>query len=201
MNIIKAMMFKHTFDLSVKSSHNGSTLNRMGYNSLPGRYRKPGRCKPHSNRKRCHTMRPGKMTKLQTNKLQTIDKQIGEAEDGSAQNSHGAGSGGCFSWRGSRARSGSQSPPHHPSQDTRAAPGTGSLPGHGLRLSQAMGPLGEPSSARLWGPALLCNHWRVIPTELARGPRLWDTGRDQWGGLGHSTPLPKPTLTATVIPI
>lgn len=23
----------------------------------------------------------------------------------------------------------------------------------------------------------------------------------QWGGLGHSSPLPKPTLTATVIPI
>lgn len=26
-------MFKHAFDLSVKSSHNGSTLNRMGYNT------------------------------------------------------------------------------------------------------------------------------------------------------------------------
>lgn len=26
-------MFKHTFDLSVNSSHNGSTLNRMGYNT------------------------------------------------------------------------------------------------------------------------------------------------------------------------
>lgn len=25
-------MFKHTFDLPVKSSHSGSTLNRMGYN-------------------------------------------------------------------------------------------------------------------------------------------------------------------------
>lgn len=26
-------MFKHTFALSVKSSHNGSTLNRMGENT------------------------------------------------------------------------------------------------------------------------------------------------------------------------
>lgn len=48
-------------------------------------------------------------------------------------------------------------------RDTRAAPGTGSLPGHGLRLSQATGSQVEPSGARLQGPALLGNHWRVIP--------------------------------------
>lgn len=52
-----------------------------------------------------------------------------------------------------------------------------------------------------WRPALLWNHSRVIPRELTRGPRLWDAGGAQWGGLGHSSPLPKPTLTAAVIPI
>lgn len=41
--------------------------------------------------------------------------------------------------------------PTAPARDTRAAPGTGSHPGCGLRLSQAMGPQVEPSSPRLWG--------------------------------------------------
>lgn len=42
--------------------------------------------------------------------------------------------------------------PISPARDTRTAPGPGSHPGHGLRLSQAMGPQVESSSAKLWGP-------------------------------------------------
>lgn len=77
-------------------------------------------------------------------------------------------------------------------RDTRAAPGTGSCPGHGL--SQAMGPQVEPTSARLWGPG---DHPAVESLEdHSQGA---DTGSQTvryWGSpagwLGHSSPLPKP---------
>lgn len=128
--IIKATVFKHTFDVSVKSSHNGSTWNRMGYNTAyqEGTESQAGVNHTLIGKVAMHILW-GKKTKLQTKKLLSIDKQIDEAKDGSAQSCHGAEGGGSSSWRGSRARSGSQR--HQGSSRHWELPWAWAEPGHG----------------------------------------------------------------------